>query len=128
MPRRFDRNDPATIHDDRSPWLIAARIAQSPAPVGAPMARYATPRGRVSPENRRPGANALVVKRLTSPVNGRSAKNDATAVVADWLMWPKNEPSGATLSSSVSTTTMLEASFKMLRGRWRSRHAASVCG
>src|SRR3954464_2796468 len=78
---RRERNEPATIQEDRSPWLIPAFIAHWPPAAGAPMERYAIPRGNAFPENSSPGANALLVRKFTSPLYGNSANK---ALANDW--------------------------------------------
>ena len=67
---------PATIHDVRSPCVSAARIVQSAcSPTGAPSARYAVLRAKLSDENSCCGvSNEPVVSRLTWPENGVPAK------------------------------------------------------
>jgi hypothetical protein len=52
---------------------------------------YATPRGRTSPEKSSPGPKAPVVRRLTSPVNGRSVKNVVAKLAAESIARSKSD-------------------------------------
>ena len=58
---------------------------------------------------------------LTSPENGKSVNSDVAMLAADPIARPNSDVAGANASSSSSvSTTIGEASFRMLRGRWRS--------
>src|SRR5262249_59023648 len=67
-------NVPARIHAETSDWLIDARTSQRPVAAGAPIDRYATPRGAKSLKSSGPAACDEVVSRFTSPENGVPVK------------------------------------------------------
>src|SRR6476646_5256088 len=124
-------NVPATIHAETSDWLIEARTSQRPFAAGAPIERYAMPRGAKSLKNR--GALAAcdeVVSRLTSPENGVAVKTLAATLAALSKARPKMEAGSSGIGWVAAASAIEDAaepsSLSTLRFTWRSRHAVSL--
>src|SRR5689334_16932485 len=121
--------DPATVHDDRSPSVIAPRARHSPLAIGADSDTNATLRGidASAPKRSCGRSNDVVVIRLNCPSSCRSARiDDATRADS-----PTARPSpaiGLSAGSDVSSPgTASPSLFNTLRFRCRSRHASSSC-
>ena len=57
-------------------------------------ARYATPRGNAVGDSIAPGATAPVVRKFTSPENGKSVKNDEAMFAAEPTARPNSDVVG----------------------------------
>ena len=80
-----------------------------------------------SSANRPSEPTALVVSTLTSPVKGSSVKKVVARLAAEPIARPNDGLAGISSSCSTSVATG-EASLRMLRLMWRSRHEVSLWG
>src|SRR6185503_19692800 len=124
LAEAMDLYEPATIHDARSPWVMAPCMAHAPPAACVPTETNATLRPPLVLSSCPGVSKDSVVSRLIWPDSARSLNSAAGPTVT-----ARPNHSAARPSKGVRTiqiASRMAASLSTLRGRWRSRHAVAT--